>query len=83
MAPMIMGMAASKVMEPDATSATTSDVVVELLCNMAVISSPMNNPVNGLAVASKIVSAKFCPACCREAVISSMANKKRTKAPKM
>lgn len=58
-APMMMGMALSNVSAPEATSATTSDVVVELLCNIAVITSPMNRPVNGFDVASKIVSDTF------------------------
>lgn len=57
LAPIIMGMAFGIVIEPDATSATVNEVVVELLCNMAVISSPINNPVKGLEVANKMVSA--------------------------
>lgn len=51
LAPMMMGIALSSVMEPDATSATTSAVVVELLWIMAVMSRPMKSAVNGLEVA--------------------------------
>lgn len=50
-APIIMGIALSMVMEPDATSATTKAVVVELLWIMAVINKPMNKAVNGFEVA--------------------------------
>lgn len=81
LAPMIIGTALCKVIEPDATSATTSEVVVELLCNIAVIRSPMNKPVNGLEVASKIVSATLLPKCCREDVIRSRENKNKINAP--
>jgi len=81
LAPMMMGMALCKVIDPDATNATTNEVVVELLCNMAVMSNPMNRPVNGFDVASKIVSATFFPMCCSDDVIRSRANKNNTKAP--
>ena len=69
------------VIEPDATRATVSDVVVELLCNIAVMRSPMNKPVNGLAVAISMVSATFLPKCCKDDVIRSSANRNRIKAP--
>lgn len=62
-APIITGVAFSRVIEPEATNATVSEVVVELLCNIAVISKPMNNPVNGFAVATTIVSITFFPKC--------------------
>ena len=81
LAPMIIGTALCKVMDPEATSATTIDVVVELLCNIAVMRSPMNNPINGLEVANKMVSATFLPKCCRDDVIKSRENKNRIKAP--
>lgn len=58
-APIIMGMALSRVSAFDATNATTSDVVVELLCSMAVITRPMNSPVKGLDVANRMVSETF------------------------
>ena len=45
LAPIMIGTAFCRVMEPDATKATTRDVVVELLCNIAVISNPINKPV--------------------------------------
>lgn len=51
LAPMMMGIALSRVIDPDATSATTSAVVVELLWIIAVISKPMNKAVNGFEVA--------------------------------
>lgn len=62
-APIMMGIALWRVMEPDATSATTKDVVVELLCNIAVVNNPINSPVNGFEVAIKIVSATLLPMC--------------------
>ena len=62
-APMIMGMAFSRVIEPEATRATAKEVVVELLCIIAVISKPIKRPVNGLEVASIIVSAATDPRC--------------------
>ena len=82
-APIIIGTALCKVMDPEATKATTSDVEVELLCNIAVISSPIKSPLKGLAVANKIVSATFLPTCCKEEVIRSNANKKSSSAPRM
>ena len=81
LAPMIIGTALCKVIDPEATSATTSEVVVELLCNIAVIRSPMNRPVNGLEVANKMVSATFLPKCCRDDVIKSRENKNKINAP--
>ena len=81
LAPMIMGTALWMVIEPDATSATVSDVVVELLCNMAVVRSPINSPVKGFDVAKSIVSATFFPKCCSDEVIRSSANRNRIKAP--
>ena len=83
LAPMIMGTALRIVIELDATSATTTAVVVELLCNMAVTNNPMKRPVNGFAVASKIVSVKFLLRCWSEDVSKSIANKKRSNAPMM
>lgn len=57
LAPIIMGIALCNVIDPEATSATTMAVVVELLWIMAVISNPMNSAVNGLEVARMMVSA--------------------------
>lgn len=62
-APMIIGIAPSNESEPEATSATIMEVVAELLCIMAVIKRPINKAVNGLEVASKIVSAAVFPNC--------------------
>lgn len=83
LAPIIMGIALSSVTDPDATSATTRAVVVELLCNIAVMSNPMNRPVNGLDVATRIVSAAFFPKCCSDEVIKSSAKRKSRKAPRI
>lgn len=83
LAPIIIGIALCKVIDPEATRATTKEVVVELLCSIAVINKPMNNPVKGFAVANKIVSATFFPTCCSDDVIKSRANKKRMNAPRM
>lgn len=61
LAPMIMGMALSMVMDPEATNATTKLVAVELLCIMAVISRPIKSAVNGLEVANSMASAAVLP----------------------
>ena len=53
-APIIIGMAASTEIDPEATKATTSEVDVELLCNIAVMSNPISNPLNGFEVANKM-----------------------------
>jgi hypothetical protein len=79
----MIGIALRRVIEPEATSATTSAVVVELLCNIAVISRPINSPVKGFDVASRIVSATDFPMCCNDAVIKSRENRKRIKAPRI
>lgn len=83
LAPMIIGMALSMVMEPEATKATTRLVAVELLCSMAAISNPINNPVNGLEVARRIASAAVFPRCCRDEIIKSSANTNSTSVPSM
>lgn len=75
-APMMMGTAPSSVMAPEATSATTIDVVAELLWMIAVISNPMKRPVKGFEVARIIVSAAVFPRCCKDEIIRSSANKK-------
>ena len=51
LAPIMIGIPLSSVIDPDATRATTRAVVVELLWIIAVISRPMNNAVNGFEVA--------------------------------
>lgn len=81
LAPIIIGMALSMEMEPEATNATTRLVAVELLCSMAAISNPINRPVNGLEVASRIASAAVFPRCCREEIIRSSANTNNTSVP--
>jgi len=50
LAPITMGMASGMFMDPLATIATITDVVVELLCTIDVMSKPMNNPTKGLEV---------------------------------
>jgi len=63
LAPMIMGTAPSRVSDPEATKATASDVVVELLWIIAVTNNPMNNPVKGFDVANKMVLLTSAPNC--------------------
>jgi len=63
LAPMIIGTAPSSVSDPEATKATVSEVVVELLWIMAVTNNPMNKPVKGFDVASKIVLLTSAPNC--------------------
>lgn len=79
LAPIITGVAFSRVIEPEATRATVNEVVVELLCNIAVISSPMNSPVNGFAVAKTMVLMTFLPRCWRDEVMSSSAKRNNRK----
>ena len=83
LAPIITGVAFSSVIEPDATRATVREVVVELLCSIAVISRPINNPVNGFAVAKTMVLITFLPKCWSEKVIRSRANRNSKKLPAM
>lgn len=56
LAPMTTGIAFSNVIVPAATAATAIEVVVELLCRMAVPRRPMNSPIAGFP---KAIS-KFC-----------------------
>lgn len=79
LAPIITGVAFSRVMEPEATNATVREVVVELLCNIAVMSRPINNPVNGFAVANTMVLMTFLPKCWRDEVMSSSAKRNSRK----
>ena len=51
LAPIMIGIPLSSVIDPEATRATTRAVVVELLWIIAVISNPMNKAVNGFEVA--------------------------------
>lgn len=83
LAPMMMGMAPRKEIEPDATSATTIDVVAELLCKMAATNNPINKPMKGLVVASRIVSAAVLPKYCSDEIIRSSAKKNMRSAPIM
>jgi len=71
-----MGTAFAILMAPDAVNATAIDVVTELLWTIAVINRPMKKPVNGLDVASMIVSAAVCPNCRSEDIIRSRAKRK-------
>lgn len=75
LAPIIIGTAPGSESVPDATSATVSEVVAELLWIMAVTNKPINNPVNGFDVASKIVSVTTVPNCCSDEIIKSRENK--------
>ncbi len=60
-APMIIGTAPCSESDPEATKATVREVVVVLLCKIAVTNNPINNPVNGFDVANKIVSLTAVP----------------------
>jgi hypothetical protein len=53
-APMMIGIALCKSIDPEATSATIIEVVVELLCINAVTSSPIKRLIKGFAVTSRI-----------------------------
>lgn len=83
LAPIIIGMALSMVMEPEATNATTKLVAVELLCIMAVISRPIKSAVNGLEVAKRMASAAVLPRFCSDEIIKSRANTNNTNVPSM
>jgi len=50
LAPMTIGMALRTLNAPEATNATTIEVVVEELCIMLVAKRPTNRPINGLDV---------------------------------
>jgi hypothetical protein len=80
---MIIGIAPCNVIDPEATSATTIDVVVELLCSMAVTRRPINRPVKGFDVARSMDPVTFFPMFCNDEVIRSSANRKRMNAPRM
>jgi hypothetical protein len=56
LAPMMMGIALSSEIDWDATSATAIEVVVELLCTIAVARTPMRKLVKGFEVATIIDS---------------------------
>lgn len=75
LAPMMIGTALSSEIDWDATSATAMDVVVELLCTMAVASTPMRKPVKGLDVATMIDSVAIGLSCLSADVIRSMAKR--------
>jgi hypothetical protein len=82
-APMMMGTALCNVTDPDATSATTMDVVAELLCSIAVTSRPINKPVKGFDVARNIDPVMFFPMFCNDVVMRSSENRKRMNALRM
>ena len=63
LAPITIGMAVDRSIEPDATIATAIDVVVELLCIMAVIINPINKLIKGFSANVKkerMVSSPIC-----------------------
>lgn len=76
LAPIIIGTAPCKEIEPEAINATVIAVVAELLCMSAVTNSPIKSPVNGFEVASKIISAASLPKCWSDAIIKSRVNRK-------
>ena len=53
-APMMIGIAPSNDIDPEATAATVIEVEVELLWMIAVINNPINNPMKGFDVAKRI-----------------------------
>jgi hypothetical protein len=81
LAPIMIGTAPCTVIEPEATNATSIDVVVELLCNTAVTRRPMNSPLNGFIVASPMTSLSPEPILYREATINLIAKTKSTNVP--
>ena len=83
LAPMIIGTESVNVSEPDATAATIIAVLVELLCMRAVISRPMNNPMNGLEVATRIDSAAPFPNALNDSPIKLTASINAASASKM
>jgi hypothetical protein len=78
---MMMGTALSREIDRDATSATAMEVVVELLCSIAVVRIPIRNPVKGFDVATMIdlvASGLKCPSA---DAIRSMAKRNNTSTP--
>ena len=75
-APIIMGTESANVKEPDATAATIIAVLVELLWIRAVISRPINKPIKGFEVATKIDSAASLPNAPKDSPIKSTASRK-------
>lgn len=75
LAPIIIGTASERLSDPAATRATIILVLVELLCIIAVTSKPINKPIKGLDVATRIDSAIFCPRLPKAALSKSMENK--------
>ena len=83
LAPMTIGIAWAKEMELEATAMTTMEVVVELLCNMAVTSNPINKPTNGFEVTSRTDLAASFPKVLNANPIRWMENRKESTAPTM
>ncbi|GAA0892544.1 hypothetical protein GCM10009122_22230 [Fulvivirga kasyanovii] len=77
LAPMIIGTASIKLIDPEATAATIKVVLVELLCIRAVISKPMKSPMNGFDAAFNMDSMASLPRCLNESLIRSIENKNR------
>jgi len=83
LAPNIMGIARCISSEPLATMATIMEVVVELLCIMAVTSNPINKLTKGFVVISSMDWAKFLLDVLRPDIRRSIEKRKRNKARKM
>lgn len=79
-APITIGIALYNSTVPDATRATNMEVTVELLCKMAVANNPINKPMNGLEVTSRMPMAVSLPMYLSEVTIKSMLNKKKATA---
>src|SRR5690606_23356954 len=73
LAAIMIGIALSNEIDRAATSATAMDVVVELLCTIAVARTPMRRPVKGFEVAMIIDSVAMGLRCLSAEVIRSIA----------
>ena len=81
LAPITIGIAFVRDKEPEATTATMSVVVVELLCKIAVASNPMKSPTNGFDVTSKMDFAAPSPSTLKPTLIMWIENKNAAIAP--
>lgn len=76
LAPITIGIALVKSIDPLATMATIIDVVVELLCKIAVANNPINKLIKGLEVTESIGFTLPLPKCPKEEISRSIENKK-------
>ena len=76
LAPITIGIALSRLMVPAATIATVKEVVVELLCMIAVVRIPIKKPTNGFEVA-KIICFTISSLSCPNALLIKLSDKKK------